>query len=154
MEVLVGSGQRVGARDLEAGIKRDDVATRAIRRKRDLEHVASPWHRGRRDGRGRAAGAGNPPRVPVRGRERQGDAAAERHRAVRLVKRGALRDGRATRQRGSSVGIPRRQHRRGDLVRTNRDGGLTKRVELGVSDRIASARKTVAGGDVCHKGGG
>ena len=116
LEVLVRTRQGVRSRGLEVRAKGDDIATRAIRRERDTEDVASTGNRGRIDGAGRAAGAGDTAGVAIGCGEREADGPTEADRAVRLVERGALRDRGATGQRGGRVGITGRNHGCRDLA--------------------------------------
>lgn len=116
MEVLVRTRQGVRSRGLEVRAKRDDVATRPIRRERDTEDVAGAGNRGRVDGAGRAAGAGDTAGVAIGRGEREADGPAEADRAVRLVERGGLSDRGATGQRGGRVGITGRNHGCRDLA--------------------------------------
>lgn len=144
MEVLVRTRQGVRSRGLEVRAKGDDVATRAIRRERDTEDVASTGNRGRIDGASRAAGAGDTAGVAIGCGEREADGPAEADRAVRLVERGALRDGGATGQRGGRVSVTRRQHGGNDLVGPNRDRWLGQQVQFSIRYWVGAARKRVA----------
>ncbi len=115
LEVLVGAGQRVGAGRLKVRSERDDVATGAIGRERNLKHEAGPRDRGRIDRGCRAAGAGNAAAVAVRSPERQGNRATKENGAVSLVQRGGLGDCSPARERSRIVSISR-----SDLIRGNR----------------------------------
>ena len=135
--ILAGRGQRVSSRALEVGPEGNDVSSRTIGRKRNPQNVTSAGRRGRIDGAGCVAGTGDPARVAIRGRKRQGDGAAKRNRAVGLVQWGSLRDRRATGKRRSCVSVTGRQHRGYDLVGPNRDRWLRQQVQFGVGDGIS-----------------